>query len=628
MPDHDNPGFVADDAIPPHTDLESHKRERPPASRTASGESARVRISDTLQHTYTRSESYEMESYPGDTHTNCKPHSRMSQSTVAANAAEECVVSEVAKDPWDIPELKDNGPLWSELSGSQKVVHVIAGFAKIIGVLVLLYIFIISLDLLSSSFRLIGGRVAGRTFQESKLLSNPVVGLMIGVLVTVVVQSSSTSTSITIAMVASGMLDVQRAVFIIMGANVGTTITNTLVSLAQSADRDQFRRAFAGATIHDMFNWLTVAVLLPLEAATGYLVHLTGAILYSWDPQRNAGNNVELLTAITKPLTHLFIQLNSKVIEDIAKNDPNAFNKSMIKETCSTRANPNQTCNFLFYNTGMGEVNTGIILLIISLAFLCVSLIGIVKILNSVLRGTMAKALRKALNTDFPGRLAFLTGYVAMLIGAGVTFLIQSSSVFTSALTPLVGLGVVSIDRMYPLTLGSNIGTTGTGLLAAMASEPSSLKPALQVALCHLFFNVTGILIWYPVPFMRSLPVELSKMLGNVTAHYRWFAIMYIILVFLIIPAAIIGLTLGGPEVLMGVGIPLVTLLAFIILVNVLQKKYPSVLPRKLRTWNFLPHWMHSLEPYDTCVKSLFRCRICCGSPKIDAYGDDNTKAA
>ena len=130
----------------------------------------------------------------------------------------------------------------------------------------------------------------------------------------------------------------------------------------------------------------------------------------------------------------------------------------------------------MFYNSGLGETNTGIIMVFISLLLLCVSLVGIVKLLNSIMKGTMAGALRKALNTDFPGRWSFLTGYVAMAIGAGVTFLIQSSSVFTSALTPLVGLGVVSVERMYPLTLGSNIGTTGTGLLAAMASDPKSLK--------------------------------------------------------------------------------------------------------------------------------------------------------
>jgi sodium-dependent phosphate cotransporter len=64
------------------------------------------------------------------------------------------------------------------------------------------------------------------------------------------------------------VLDVPKAIPIIMGANIGTSITNTIVSLTQAGDRDQFRRAFAGATVHDMFNWLTVITLLIVEVTT------------------------------------------------------------------------------------------------------------------------------------------------------------------------------------------------------------------------------------------------------------------------------------------------------------------------------------------------------------------------
>ena len=65
------------------------------------------------------------------------------------------------------------------------------------------------------------------------------------------------------------MLKVDTAIFIVMGANIGTSVTNTIVSIGQSGDRDQFGRAFAGATVHDMFNCLSVAILLPLEWASG-----------------------------------------------------------------------------------------------------------------------------------------------------------------------------------------------------------------------------------------------------------------------------------------------------------------------------------------------------------------------
>ncbi|GAU88642.1 hypothetical protein RvY_01301 [Ramazzottius varieornatus] len=546
---------------------------------------------------------------------NMRPNVIVSSSSVCIK--EEGILDE---DPWTAPEFTETGPSWSGLSATGKFVRVVQGLAKLIGVLVLLYLFVISLDLLSSAFRLIGGRAAGRTFQESELLSNPVVGLMIGVLVTVIVQSSSTSSSIVIAMVSSGMLDVARAVFIIMGANVGTTITNTLVSLTQSGNRNQFRRAFAGATIHDMFNWLTVIILLPLEVMTGYLTALTRAILSGWDPVRNEAGNIELLTAITKPLTRIVIQLNSKVIEDIAKGDPTVANRSLIRENCSTKTDPNRTCQYLFHDTGMTETNTGVALLFLSLLVLCLSLVGIVKILNSIMKGAMAGALRRSLNMNFPGRMSFLTGYAAMAVGAAVTFLIQSSSVFTSALTPLIGLGVVSLERVYPLTLGSNIGTTGTGLLAAMASSPQSLKPAVQVALSHLFFNITGILIWYPIPFMRQVPISLAKSLGDITARYRWFAFVYIVLVFLLIPAAIVGLTLAGPDVFMGVGITVLILLATLMIINMLQSRYPKALPAFLRDWNFLPAWMRSLEPYDNLLHQInvFHLCRCCNSTSKD----------
>jgi sodium-dependent phosphate cotransporter len=140
---------------------------------------------------------------------------------------------------------------------------------KCVALLCLLYFFVCSLDFLSSAFRLLGGKAAGSAFSDSALLQNPICGLMIGVLATVLVQSSSTSSSIIVTMVASGILEVRPAIPIIMGANIGTSVTNTIVSLAQSPNRDEFRRAFGGATVHDMFNWLSVFVLLPLEIATG-----------------------------------------------------------------------------------------------------------------------------------------------------------------------------------------------------------------------------------------------------------------------------------------------------------------------------------------------------------------------
>ena len=96
------------------------------------------------------------------------------------------------------------------------------------------------------------------------------VGLMIGVLGTVLVQSSSTFTSIIVAAIGGANLPISIAVPMLMGANIGTSVTNTLVAMTQVGDKKQFERAFSAATVHDCFNWCSVIVFLVLELATGF----------------------------------------------------------------------------------------------------------------------------------------------------------------------------------------------------------------------------------------------------------------------------------------------------------------------------------------------------------------------
>ncbi|XP_074129517.1 sodium-dependent phosphate transport protein 2B-like [Sminthopsis crassicaudata] len=490
--------------------------------------------------------------------------------------------------------------------------------------------------------------MAGKIFQDGSVLNNPVAGLMIGVLVTVLVQSSSTSTSIVVSLVSSSLLTVKAAIPIIMGANIGTSVTNTIVALMQAGDRNEFRRAFAGATVHDFFNWLSVVVLLPVEVITGYLYHLTDPIVKTFNI-KSGENAPDLLKVITDPFTKLIIRLDKKVINEIAMGNEAAKNKSLIKTWCKTAkyvalsnvtvpspenctspsfcwTNGNTTwtlmnttykqniakCKHALVDVGLSDLTIGLILLALSLLVLCTCLILIVKVLNSMLKGQIASVIKKTINTDFPFPFAWLTGYLAILVGAGITFLVQSSSVFTSAITPLVGIGVISLERAYPLTLGSNIGTTTTAILAALASPGSTLADSLQIALCHFFFNLSGLLLWYPVPFMR-LPIRLARGLGNITATYRWFAVFYLIICFFLAPVAVLGLSLAGWTVLVGVGAPFLFLLLVILVICVLQALCPQVLPDTLQTWDFLPLWMRSLKPWDGLV-SLLTCSCCrCG---------------
>ncbi|XP_062332916.1 sodium-dependent phosphate transport protein 2A [Osmerus eperlanus] len=532
-------------------------------------------------------------------------------------------------------------------------------WSKIPAALLLLFLFVCSLDTLSSAFQLVGGKVAGDIFQDSAVLSNPVAGLVVGILVTVLVQSSSTSTSIIVSMVSSGLLEVQSAVPIIMGSNIGTSVTNTIVAMMQAGERSQFKRAFAGATVHDCFNWLSVLVLLPLEAFTG-LIGWLALNLVSRLRLQTGEDAPELLKVLTEPITKLLIQLDKRVILGIAMGDEGMRNHSLVKKWChsdlvtslvntsvsgvancssiypcwqdgdriwipqnvTTEVNV-QRCRHLFADTQLSDLSVGLILLAGSLAVLCSCLVLLVKLLNSLLQGQVAKVIQKVINTDLPSPCGWLAGYLAMFVGAGVTFLVQSSSVFTSALTPLIGVGVISLERAYPLTLGSNIGTTTTALLAALASPGDKLAAAIQIALCHFIFNILGILLWYPVPALR-FPIRMARTLGERTAKYRWFAVLYLLVCFLLLPSLVLGLSLAGWQVMVGVGGPFLGVTVFIAMVNVMQAHSPGFLPARLQTWDFLPRCMHSLKPLDRLIT---KATVCCKPTLATEVGDGDQQA-
>ncbi|XP_071079903.1 sodium-dependent phosphate transport protein 2C-like [Haliotis cracherodii] len=658
---------------------------------------------------------------------------------------------EQEEDPWKVTTIEVDEKPWSELNCGELVFRLGKYLIGILLILGFLYLFICSLDFLSSAFKLLGGKAAGQVFQNNEILSNPVAGLMIGVLVTVLVQSSSTSTSIVISMVGADILTIPIAIPIIMGANIGTSVTNTIVAVGQIHNKADFRRAFAGATVHDMFNWLTVIVLLPLEIITGYLSRLSGVIVDSIPdlaPDKSA--NRDFLKVITKPFTNMIIEVDKSAITKIATKTHKG--ESLMK-TCSDKVSPVSCCDSTLDSMGvynnasythekqiqvcsalntcadkhtcvddlwkgdtfscsnfaldtaccdnfmnassypnnitdsfkkrfcgdlvascqnnylvtkdcmrtawsnntvfscdswveietgcikpkthlfMGlygkidDVYIGAILLVIALAVLCICLVCIVKLLNALLKGQIALVIKKFINADFPGKCSYFTGYLAILLGAGLTILVQSSSIFTSTLTPLVGIGVIELDRMYPLTLGSNIGTTTTGILSALAQDGSKIKDSLQVALCHLFFNISGILIFYPLPFFRPA-IPLAKFLGTVTSKYRWFAFAYLIAMFFILPAVVFGLSIPGWYVLAAVLIPIAIIVIIICIVKLIQKKRPLWLPTKFRTWKWLPEPMRSLRPYDNVMK-----RVCCpclmsdeAKEEDEEYEDDDPK--
>jgi len=507
------------------------------------------------------------------------------------------------------------------------VKEVVMTVARVIAMLTCLYFFVCSLSFLSDSFRILGGRNIGALFSNSDLLQNPVVGLMIGVLVTVLVQSSSTSTSIIVGLVSAGA-PVKTAIPMIMGANIGTSVTNIIVALTQAGDREQFRKAFSCANVHDMFNWLTAFTLLIVECLTGYLETVTSRLVESVGYHPAAKENVkspDFLKALTRPLTENLIKLDKAVLKGWAQNDPKYDNASTILKTrCgSVEEGQSPSCHFLFAYLGpegwnIGETYIGVLLLGISLVMLCSCLIGMVKVLNSILGSKVKNVIENVINADIPVRgLGWLTGYLAMVLGALLTILVQSSSVFTSTLTPLAGAGLISLERAYPLTLGSNLGTTTTSILASFAAGGMNVKSALQIALVHLMFNVTGILIFYPTPAMRW-PIYIARVLGNTTSKYRWFALVYLCFMFFLFPLTMFGLSLAGAVPLYLATFLLISVIVFSVTVTQLQSSAPHRLPAQLRTWDWLPAPLHSLDPWD---RAIVRAVSCCCSREAEEAG-------
>jgi len=352
---------------------------------------------------------------------------------------------------------------------------------RILAVAFFLYLFFVSIELLGASFKL-----AGRSFAEQLIAttSDPLIGLIIGILATSLVQSSSVTTSTVVGLVAGGALSLRSAIPIVMGANVGTTVTNTLVSLGHLRRREEFRRAFAGATAHDFFNLLTAVVLLPLEYYTRYLERLSSATS-SLFLGGTGFTFTSPLKVIVSPAVDFFIRLASR--------------------------NP-------------------LPLAILAFLFLFIALRYIVIFMRKlVLLGI----------EDFFHRYLFGNALFSMILGLIITAIIQSSSVATSLVVPMVGAGILTVEAIFPYTLGANVGTTVTALLASLVTGSST---AVSVALAHLFFNISGILLFFPIPKLRRIPIALAKGLGRKAAVSRRYAIIYVIGVFYVTPLILIFL--------------------------------------------------------------------------------------
>ena len=354
-------------------------------------------------------------------------------------------------------------------------------WVRVLMLLGVLAMFVVALELMGDGIKGLGQGSFDLKGLLERATHSPFLGLITGILATSLVQSSSTTTSIVVSLVATGVLSVENAIPVIMGANIGTTVTNTIVSMGHITRPDEFRRAIAGATVHDFFNWIAVAILLPLELLFGVISKPATAIAQAIPGVDSGGLGDTPFEAV------------SEFIGGLLGSDPWLM------------------------------AGVGLLLLFTALRYLVV-------ILKTLVLGRSERAL---------DRYVFGNPLVAMGFGLVLTFLVQSSSVTTSLVVPLVGAGVLTVRRVFPYMLGSNIGTTATGLLAAAVAisggEPAAVA-GLTVALCHTIFNVFGILIVYPVPAIREIPIRMAEFVGSLAYRNRFFAIAYVAGLFYVLP--------------------------------------------------------------------------------------------
>jgi solute carrier family 34 (sodium-dependent phosphate cotransporter) len=358
---------------------------------------------------------------------------------------------------------------------------------KVILIIAFLYLFLSAITMMSAAFKLMGHAVSTGLMDVT---ASPVVALFMGLLMTAIIQSSSVTTSLVVGLVSAGTISVANAVPIVMGANIGTTITNILVSIGHIGNKREFRRAFAGATMHDFFNLIAVAVFFPLELATGFL-------------SKSAEKVAALFYGTQTSLTyHSPIKSAAKFLTKLTEN-------------------------ILLKSLHLHEKVTGIILLVLAFVLIFVSLYFIVKIMRSIMIKKIERMLNRFLNKS---------AFIGISIGIVITVLVQSSSITTSLLVPLMGTGLLTMEAAFPITLGANVGTTVTAILASLAGNMAGLT----IAFVHLLFNISGIVMVYPIRRIRRIPLYWSAILAKKATENKKVIIYFVLGIFFALPLIVI----------------------------------------------------------------------------------------
>ncbi len=396
-----------------------------------------------------------------------------------------------------------------------------------------LYVFAIAVTLMGSSFKLTGKEAAEGVLEWAQ---NPILGLIVGVFMTAVVQSSSTVTTMIVTAVAGGLVPLPVAVPMVMGANIGTTVTNTLVAMGSMVRVTEFRRSLQAATVHDFFNFMMVLLMLPLEVlvqATGALRPVGGGAplgLLGW-----AGDRLSQVAASSG--TSIGLEKSKSGVGFIIKGPATAILDQIASlvsggeyETAEALAKAATADGGL----ASSQLWTGGLGVLVGLALLSICLVVISKNMRVLVLGPLEGALAGPLLRNT---------FVCIGLGAVLTVLVQSSSITTSLLVPVAAAGLLQLRQVFHFTLGANIGTTCTGLLAALlfvAGKEEGAQLGLAIACVHFLFNLTGTVVVLLVRPLHELPLRLAEGFAAVAVKRRSYAIGYLLGVFFVLPGSAI----------------------------------------------------------------------------------------
>lgn len=351
--------------------------------------------------------------------------------------------------------------------------------------------FAFALELMVSSLQRVGTAAAETIILAT---SNPFTALFIGLLITAMIQSSSTTTALTVVLVASGSIPIENAIPIIMGANIGTTITSTIVAMGFINRKKDFRRVVSAGTYDGFFNILIVLILFPLEYYYGFLSGLSQWVASHFF--NSTSGQAEISFTTTWSLFGPMIVLLDRVI-------PNGF-----------------------------------ILVIVAFAILFTSILLFRKVISGLLQAHSPERF---------SQFFFKNAWKSFFWGTVTTAAIRSSTITISVVVPIVAQKIVSLRKAAPFILGANIGTTITAFIAALLNQHA--LSGMSIAIAHFLFNVIGVLIFYPIPALRKIPLELAQQVGKLTLRYRLSGFAYILLVFFFIPFSLIYLHQDTVEV-------------------------------------------------------------------------------